>query len=42
MEAVFFGTKDGNLVREDPRQMALPLRTVNRPEATGDLKRAGQ
>lgn len=41
MESVFFGTEDGNLVRDDPRQMALPLRTVNKPDQ-GELKRAGQ
>lgn len=41
MEAVFFADSSGNLLRDDPRQTALPLHTVARPAAT-DLRRAGQ
>lgn len=42
MEAVFFADENGNLLREDPRQMTIPLRTVARPSPGGDLRRAGQ
>ena len=38
----FFPDEDGNLHRDDPRQIALPLREVSRPTANDskDLKRA--
>lgn len=32
-ETIMFGTPDGNLVREDPRQQKLPLRDVAAPAA---------
>lgn len=41
VESVFFTDAQGNLLRDDPRQTALPLHTVARPAAT-DLRRAGQ
>lgn len=39
--AAFFSDDDGNLVRDDPRQMALPLREVARADNT-NLRKAGQ
>ncbi|HZB28964.1 MAG TPA: hypothetical protein VE465_02240 [Streptosporangiaceae bacterium] len=42
VESVFFSDSDGNLVRDDPRQMQLPLRTVNKPEPGTELRKAGQ
>lgn len=44
VESVFFTDKSGNLLRDDPRQMALPLRQVERPAPAADteLRRAGQ
>lgn len=43
VESVFFADRSGNLLRDDPRQMALPgLRTVDKPSPAGDLRRAGQ
>lgn len=44
IEAVFFADTSGNLLRDDPRQMALPLRQVDKPApaADTDLRRAGQ
>lgn len=42
IESVFFTDAAGNLHRDDPRQMALPLRTVARPEPAAGLRRAGQ
>ena len=37
---LMFGTPEGNLVREDPRQMRLDLRQVETPPAAG-LKTVG-
>lgn len=31
IESVFFADKAGNLLRDDPQQMALPLREVSKP-----------
>ncbi|MFB4306926.1 hypothetical protein [Actinomadura sp. GTD37] len=44
IESVFFADSGGNLLRDDPRQLALPdLRTVTRGQPDGgDLRRAGQ
>lgn len=39
--AVFFADGHGNLLRDDPRQIQLPLRELNRPDQTvKDIKRA--
>jgi hypothetical protein len=40
--AAFFSDDDGNLLRDDPRQMALPLREVPKPDHanTPDLREA--
>ncbi|MFC4912557.1 hypothetical protein [Actinomadura gamaensis] len=40
VSGVFFADDVGNLVRDDPRQIALPLREVTRPTETKDLKQA--
>ena len=44
IESVFFADKAGNLLRDDPRQMALPLREVSQPAyATNPhIREAGQ
>jgi hypothetical protein len=44
IESVFFADKHGNLLRDDPRQMALPLREVSKPAyATNPtIREAGQ
>lgn len=42
VESVFFADDTGNLHRDDPRQMALPLRTVAQPDPAAELRRAGQ
>lgn len=44
IESVFFADKLGNLLRDDPRQMALPLREVSRPPyATNtEIRKASQ
>lgn len=45
IESVFFADAGGNLLRDDPRQLALPdLRTLNRNNdgGGGELRRAGQ
>jgi hypothetical protein len=44
VESVFFADSGGNLLRDDPRQLALPdLRTVTRDQDSGgELRRAGQ
>lgn len=43
VESVFFTDAEGNLHRDDPRQLALPgLRTVAKPEPAAELRRAGQ
>jgi hypothetical protein len=40
-ESVFFADGSGNLLRDDPRQMSIPLREVDRPETPAALRRAG-
>jgi len=44
VESVFFTDQRGNLLRDDPRQLALPdLRTVTKGQPDGgELRRAGQ
>lgn len=42
VESVFFADGEGNLLRDDPRQMALPLRQVERPQPAAELRKAGQ
>lgn len=43
VESVFFADSGGNLLRDDPRQLALPdLRTVTKGQDSGELRRAGQ
>jgi hypothetical protein len=41
VESVFFADATGNLLRDDPRQMALPLRTVARQDPQADVRKAG-
>lgn len=40
--AAFFSDDDGNLLRDDPRQIALPLRQVTPTQNTSELRKAGQ
>lgn len=43
VESVFFTDRSGNLHRDDPQQMSIPLRQVGTPEIDhGELRRAGQ
>jgi hypothetical protein len=43
VESVFFTDRSGNLHRDDPMQMSIPLRQVGTPEINLDeLRRAGQ
>ncbi|MFC5184396.1 hypothetical protein [Actinomadura harenae] len=37
---VFFPDQHGNLLRDDPRQIAIPLREITRPHTEKDLKQA--
>lgn len=39
-KTIFFGTPEGNLQRNDPRQHSLPLRSVDDDTAQADLKKA--
>jgi hypothetical protein len=39
-QTIMFGTPEGNLTREDPRQQKLPLRDVSAAAGGGDLKSA--
>lgn len=41
-ESVFFSDAAGNLLRDDPRQMMLPLREVERAERPAELRKAGR
>lgn len=41
-QTIMFGTPEGNLTREDPRQQKLPLRDVSAAGTAGDLKSAEQ
>lgn len=41
-QTIMFGTPEGNLTREDPRQQKLPLRDVSAAAATGELKTVEQ
>ncbi|MGH3376015.1 MAG: hypothetical protein ACRDP6_14850 [Actinoallomurus sp.] len=44
IESVFFADARGNLLRDDPRQLALPLREVSKPaHATNpEIRKVGQ